>query len=323
MGGSLFPGARLMLSAGTVPTAGFRQRVEAAQKAGFDAISLFPQQYLRARKAEKLSPADMRDILAEHAICVDEVDPLLDWFGEDASAAETLLFDIAAELGARSVNAPAAFAPELDPVQIGAALARLCRRARSFGLRIDLEFLPWTVVPDLETALQVAAHCDSPNLGITLDFWHFYRGGGSDRTLLDLSEHQVERITNLQLCDAPARPRKLNLRNRLAQAAVVLGQVSDGIRVNGAARFFKVSSAMKSDHPDAQALMLEASSDRCLPGEGDMPLVEWLQVLAGRGARPTLGMEIFSVDLARKPADLVARQAMGAYRRVADSALRA
>ena len=46
-------------------------------------------------------------------------------------------------------------------------------------------------------------------------------------------------------------------------------------------------------------------------------------VLAGRGARPTLGMEIFSVDLARKPADLVARQAMGAYRRVAESALRA
>ena len=39
---TLFPQSRLLLSAGTLPKARFIERVDAAQKAGFDAIALFP-----------------------------------------------------------------------------------------------------------------------------------------------------------------------------------------------------------------------------------------------------------------------------------------
>jgi sugar phosphate isomerase/epimerase len=313
---TLFSGSRLLLSAGTLPRAGFVQRVEAAGQAGFDAISLFPEQYLRARKKENLTPANMREILSGSHITLDEVDPLLDWFGPGASHSENLMFEMAGELGARSINTPTAFAPAIDLSELTAALMRLSERASSHGLRIDLEFLPWTIVPNLRTALQVVEDAGQENLGITLDVWHFFRGGDTVATLHGLAPHETARITNLQLNDAPAARRALQLRDKLALAGVTLNQVVDGIHVHGARQFFKVSSAMKSTHPNASALMAEASSDRLLPGAGDMPLTEWLQALDAAGCKPAVGLEIFSMDLARLPAGQVADKAMAAYRSV-------
>jgi sugar phosphate isomerase/epimerase len=309
----LFPQSRLLLSAGTLPKARFIERVDAAQKAGFDAIGLFPQQYLRARKKEKLTPADMREILAERGVTLDEVDPLLDWFGPTASRAENLMFDIANELGARSVNTPPAFAPAIELPELTAVLARVCERANRHGLRVDLEFLPWTLVPDLRTALQVVGDTGQANIGVTLDVWHFFRGGDTVATLQDLNPEQVARITNLQVNDAPATRRALGLRDKLSLLGVTLDQVIDGINVHGARQFFKVSSAMKSTRPDATALMSEASSGRLLPGEGDMALSQWLQALDSIGCNPTVGLEIFSLELARRPAAEVAARAMAAY----------
>ena len=313
---TLFPRSRLLLSAGTLPKAGFIERVDAAQKAGFDAIALFPQQYLRARKKEKLTPADMREILAERNVTLDEVDPLLDWFGPKASRAENLMFEIANELGARSVNTPPAFAPAIDLQELTAALARVCERANSHGLRVDLEFLPWTLVPDLRTALRVLDDAGQANLGITLDVWHFFRGGDTVATLHDLKPEEAAHITNLQVNDAPATRRSLSLRDKLSLLGVTLDQVIDGINVHGARQFFKVSSAMKSTRPDATALMTEASSARLLPGEGDMALADWLVALDSVGCKPTVGVEIFSLELARRPAAEVAARAMAAYRGV-------
>jgi sugar phosphate isomerase/epimerase len=314
---TLFPQSRLLLSAGTLPKARFIERVDAAQKAGFDAIALFPQQYLRARKKEKLTPADMREILAERNVTLDEVDPLLDWFGPTASHAENLIFEIANELGARSINTPPAFAPAIELQELTAALVRVCERANSHGLRVDLEFLPWTLVPDLRTALQVVDDAGQANLGITLDVWHFFRGGDTVATLHGLNLEEAARITNLQVNDAPATRRSLSLRDKLSLIGVTLDQVIDGINVHGARQFFKVSSAMKSTRPDATALMTEASSARLLPGEGDMALADWLAALDSVGCKPTVGVEIFSLELSRRPAAEVAARSMAAYRSVA------
>jgi sugar phosphate isomerase/epimerase len=78
---------------------------------------------------------------------------------------------------------------------------------------------------------------------------------------------------------------------------------------------------MKSARPDATALMSEASSGRLLPGDGDMDLSQWLQALDGVGCKPTVGLEIFSLELARRPAAEVAARAMAAYRGLLDDAV--
>jgi sugar phosphate isomerase/epimerase len=315
----LFPTTRLMLSAGTLPHASFKQRVKAASQAGYDAISLFPSQYLRAVRREKLGPATMRDILAEHGIGVDEIDPLLDWFGPAPSAAEDLIFEIARQFGARSINAPSAYAPDISLAQLTKALQQLARRGQEQGLRIDLEFLPWTLVPDLRTALQVVKDTGQANVGVMLDCWHFFRGGDNVETVQNLSLHDAKRITSLQVNDAPSQKLALNWRNRLALVRAMITEVIDGIRISGASQFFKASSAMHTTRPDAMALMQEAISGRLLPGQGEMPLAPLLQALHQAGCEPTVGLEVFSLDLARLPASEIARQCMVAYTEIRQS----
>ncbi len=148
----------LMLSAGTIPDATFLERVSAAKQAGFSAISLFPEHYLNARKKEKLSLENMREILADNSIVVDEVDPLLDWFTlrhEDASRSEDLLYEMADNLGATTMNVAPGLAPAISQQQVTEHFARVCQRASCHGLTVTLEFLPWTLVPNLNTALQI------------------------------------------------------------------------------------------------------------------------------------------------------------------------
>jgi sugar phosphate isomerase/epimerase len=308
-----------LLSAGTLPRAGFRQRVEAASAAGFDAISLFPQQYLHARRKEKLSTASMVAILEENAVDLDEVDPLLDWFGADSSGSEQLLFEMADALGARSINAAPAFAPRCCLEELTRAFADVCERAAAHGLRVDLEFLPWTIVPDLATALEVVERSERDNAGVMLDCWHFFRGGSDPADIGQLGQQQVARITSIQVNDAPARPARLSARQKLGMAAVMLDNARDGLQVMGARRFAQVATSAHNPHPDAMDLMKEASGMRLLPGQGDMPVAELLTALEQAGAKPSVGLEIFSLELMRQAPQQAAAQAMSAYRKLADS----
>jgi len=316
---SLFEGSPLLLSAGTLPTATFVERVEAARRAGFDAISLFPHHYLDARKREKRSVADMRRILSDNDIRLDEVDPLLDWFGATQSSSEALIFEIAQELGARSINAPSAFAPKIEVSGVVAAFARLCERAAAAGLRVDLEFLPWTIVPDLRTALQIVREADQANAGVMLDCWHFYRGGSDVEEIDGLSKDEIARITSVQVNDAPATPVRQSPIDRFATAKAMLLNVRDGVRVLGPENFMRAALAAGNPHPSAYALMTEAISARLLPGDGDILLRALLSRLDGAGCTPTVGLEIFSFALNRRDPAEVAQLAMQSYRRLSET----
>jgi sugar phosphate isomerase/epimerase len=318
-GAPVFDGSRLLLSAGTIPTATFVERVEAARRAGFDAISLFPQQYLDARKREKLSVADMRRILSDNCISLDEVDPLLDWFGPTQTRSEALIFEIAQALGARSINAPLAFAPAIEVSEVTSAFARLCERAAAVELRVDLEFLPWTIVPDLSSALQIVREADQPNAGVMLDCWHFYRGGSDVNEISRLSEDEAARITSIQMNDAPSVPVPPSRTEKLAIAKAMFLNVRDGVRVMGAKNFMRAATAAGNPHPDAYALMTEAISARLLPGHGDIPLQAMLSSLEAVGCAPTVGLEVFSFALNRRaPADAASR-VMQSYRHLSES----
>ena len=76
---------------------------------------------------------------------------------------------------------------------------------------------------------------------------------------------------------------------------------------------------MHTTRPDAMALMQEAISGRLLPGQGDMPVGPLLKTLHQAGCEPTVGLEVFSLDLARLPASEIARQCMAAYTEIRQS----
>ena len=62
--------------------------------------------------------------------------------------------------------------PELGPD----ALDHLAAHCRAFSPRkVALEFLPFTAVPDLASALDIIERVGEDNLGLVFDSWHFAR----------------------------------------------------------------------------------------------------------------------------------------------------
>lgn len=107
-------------------------------------------------------------------------------------------FETGAELGARVILVAG---DDPDPSRLVASYAALCEAARPFGLACDLEFMPWTRVPDLAAARGGVAQAAQPNGGIIVDALHFDRSGGRPEQLADLPRDWLHYA---QLCDGPA-----------------------------------------------------------------------------------------------------------------------
>ena len=106
--------------------------------------------------------------------------------------------------------------------------------------------MTYTHVSNLEEAAHIAEH--SGGGGILLDALHFRRFGG---TLEQLRSLDPELLSYVQLCDAPLAPP-----NGLPRPRLPRGQSTDGTD-----------------------LQLESRAMRLLPGDGELPLVEFLAAL--------------------------------------------
>lgn len=109
------------------------------------------------------------------------------------------LYDAGAALGARAVLVAG---DDPDEARLSVNYARLCEALRPFGMTADLEFMPWTAVPDAASALRVVRNAGQPdNAGILVDALHF---GRSSSTLADIRAIPRELLHYAQLCDAEA-----------------------------------------------------------------------------------------------------------------------
>ena len=162
-------GSATVLCAGTLgPGLPFHSRVAAAAAGGFDHLSLWGRDYQDARN-EGLSDRDLRAILDDHGVSLAELDPAWWWLPGAAdvhiapehdterifSFGESELFAVADALGARSLNAVDVFGGPWSLDDAAESFAALCGRAAEHGLLVQLEFLPWSKIPDLEAAWSV------------------------------------------------------------------------------------------------------------------------------------------------------------------------
>lgn len=207
----------LVLCSGTLPRAtSFEERLQAASAAGFRAVSLWGRD-VQAARDEGRSDADLRAMLDDHGLQVAELDPAWWWLpgAEEMHIppevdaldvfrfGEPELFAMAAALGARSLNAVDVFGGEWGVEDAAEALAGLCARAAEHGLLVHVEWLAWSKIPDLATALRIVELAGAPNGGITVDAWHFARTGTS---LEELRRVPGGWVLSVQLDDGPAAP---------------------------------------------------------------------------------------------------------------------
>jgi sugar phosphate isomerase/epimerase len=239
-------GDDLVLCSGTLARhSSFTERLAAARAGQFQAISLWGRDYQLARRSG-LSDSDMRAMLEDDGLSLAELDPA--WWWPPGAAEVHLTADldeqeifgfreaemlaIADALGARSLNAVDALGGRFTRDQATDAFAQLCMRAAEHDLCIQLEFLPWSKVPDLRSAWEIVKNADQPNGGITIDAWHYFRSGSDDGLLETIPG---SRILGVQLCDAPASPEEnpvhATLHERLlpGEGALDLGSLMDSL----------------------------------------------------------------------------------------------
>jgi len=268
----------LVLCAGTVSASGLKERVQAAAAAGYTGISVFADDYDRAR-ADGLSDADLRALLDDHGLGIAEIDPLMNWVPTaDLSTGaneqgrgffahgEEKFFAIADAIGGRAINAVLVSDTEIPHEQIVECFAGLCDRAKAHDLLVALEFLPWTQIRSVREAMRVVRDAGRANGGLMLDSWHHFRGG------VGIDEIPAERVFGIQLNDAPATP------------------MAD--------------------------LIEETTRHRLLPGEGAFDLRGLLSHLKVGGCSAPVGVEIFSDALQGQPVADVAKRTADATRAV-------
>lgn len=205
---------RLALCSGTLLHASsLQEKLEAASGAGFGGVSLWYEDY-RAARAEGLGDADIQAMLSANGLQVNETDSLARWLpGADPqrtdnpimrdmlSLDERTVFEAAVAMGAGSVMAVELLGDPVDVDVATEAFAGLCDRAAKYDLTVNLEFMPFSGIPDLATAIAIVEGADRVNGGINVDAWHLFR---SDSPLDLLAELPGARVTLVQLSDAPA-----------------------------------------------------------------------------------------------------------------------
>jgi sugar phosphate isomerase/epimerase len=198
----------LVLCAGTLLRASLRELAAAAQAGGFGGVSVWPHHVEGARR-EGMSDAGIRALLADHGVRLAEVEPLLAWLPpgslpESARAlagpAPEFFLDLACALGAPRVLCADGFGARAERGAIAESFARLCEAAAARGLEVALEPIPWSSLPDPQSAFEVVRQAGA-NAGLCLDVWHFFRAGAD---LAQLAALPGARVTALQLSDAPA-----------------------------------------------------------------------------------------------------------------------
>jgi len=175
--------------------------VRHAAAAGFDAVDL------------RLSPATATDrsyTVAEREVVCRQLLPLLRDTGLRVWDVEIVridahtraqdhlpLLEAAARLGARRLKV---VADSPDESQVAAVLANLCELAAALELVVDLEYMVFSGVKSLASALRVVRMAGRSNLQVLVDALHWMRAGD---TLAHIAAADPGLLGYVQLCDGP------------------------------------------------------------------------------------------------------------------------
>ncbi|MDD3352060.1 TIM barrel protein [Zoogloea sp.] len=158
----------------------FRLRAEAAARAGYTGIGIKQADLRRTLASHGIQ--GLRAILAGNGLCHLELEALFDWCADGEARQRSdmdrhLLLATAAELGAHRIKAAGDFGgADWSVERMHDAFQVLARQAREVGTTVTLEPIPFSNIPDLETALAILGTSAGQGGGLMLDSWHVTRG---------------------------------------------------------------------------------------------------------------------------------------------------
>ena len=251
-----------------------------AGKHGFASFSVTAEHYQRSRSAGA-SDADLQRLLVEQGVRVNAVDPLIcilpgapkpvdvaPEYRKYFEFTEAQCLAAAAGLNAESVNLAHFLGTAVPVAQLIDSAGAFAQRAHRLGLKVGVEFIPGTGIPDLATAMLIVSGAATRNMGVMFDTWHFDRSGGTLDQLRALTKGVINGI-----------------------------QLSDRI-------------------PTPPGTTYVPMTGRSMPGDGELPLVDMLNIILPKNPGVDVGVELFSAELRALPPDVAMQRVVTAMRKV-------
>jgi sugar phosphate isomerase/epimerase len=181
-------------------------RIAAAAAAGIAGIGLYVGDVERQVEAG-MTLDGLRDLLDKYGVVLAEIEAIQIWETNGAGGERTqrwldLAWQLAEHLGTRYVQV---VGPYSQPLEVAAErFGEVCDRAADYGLKVGLEFLPFTNVPTAADAMAVVSAAGRRNGGVCVDIWH-HRRGANDSSLIEAIP--ADKVMAVQINDGPMRPR--------------------------------------------------------------------------------------------------------------------
>ncbi len=187
----------------------FKDRVEAAARAGFKGIGLWHtdlEHILCHRTLE-----EMKMILDDNGIKYVELEFLTDWFLDGARKAESdsrkrRLLEASKALYAKHIKIGDFYNTACPMPRIIEAFAALCAEAEDYGATIGFEFMASAMINNLKDSLAMVETAGAKNGGLILDMAHV---AGLGITYEEISRIPLQYLINVELNDGtlPGSPR--------------------------------------------------------------------------------------------------------------------
>jgi sugar phosphate isomerase/epimerase len=187
----------------------FRDRIEAAARAGFKGIGIWHtdlEHILLHRSAREL-----RTILDDNGIKYIELEFLTDWFLDGARKAESdsrkrRLLEASEALHAKHIKIGDFYNTTCPMPRIIEAFAALCKEAEDYGATIGFEFMGSAMLNNLKDSLAMVVAAAPRNGGLVLDMAHV---AGLGISYEEVSRIPLKHLINVELNDGtlPGSPR--------------------------------------------------------------------------------------------------------------------
>ncbi len=153
----------------------FKDRVEAAAKAGFKGLGMWDADLKHTQQTRSLK--EMKQILDDNGMKHVELEFLRDWFldGERKKKSDLekkLFFDTAEALKARHLKVGDFYKEKYSMPRVIESFASLCAEAAEHGTKIGFELMPFGMIDTLKDSLTMIEGAGAKNGGIIFDMWH-------------------------------------------------------------------------------------------------------------------------------------------------------
>ncbi len=187
----------------------FKDRVEAAARAGFEGIGIWHTDLDHILQDRTLK--EMKMILDDNGMKHVELEFLTDWFLDGPKKAESdsrkrRLLEASEALQAKHIKVGDFYNTACPMPRIIEAFAALCKEAEDHGATIGFEFMASAMINNLKDSLVMVETAGAKNGGLVLDIVHVVNLG---ITYEEISRIPLQYLINVELNDGapPGSPR--------------------------------------------------------------------------------------------------------------------